>query len=102
MHISRVVIKNYRCLELLEVELNPKLNIVVGDNESGKSTFLEAINLALTFQVNGRSLHSEVYPHLFNASAVKRYLQALKQKSPTKPPSILIEVYFAKDAAKWL
>lgn len=97
MHISRVVIQNYRRLEAFEVELNPKLNIVVGDNESGKSTFLEAVNLALTFQVNGRSLHTELHPHLFNADAVDRYLQLLRDGTPSKPPSILIEVYFGKD-----
>lgn len=99
MHIARVVIQNYRRLEAFQVELNPKLNIVVGDNESGKSTFLEAVNLALTFQVNGRPIHTEIHPHLFNANAVAQYLQALRDGVPCKPPAILIEVYFAKDPA---
>lgn len=97
MHISRVVVRNYRRLESFEVELNPLLNIVVGDNESGKSTFLEAVNLALTFQVNGRSVGNEIHPHLFNATAVERYVQALRDGHPIAPPSILIEVYFDKD-----
>ena len=97
MHITRVFIQNYRCLENSPVELNPNLNIVVGDNECGKSTFLEAIYLALTFQLNGRSILSELHPHLFNAKAVRNYVAALKAKKPTEPPKILIEVYFADD-----
>lgn len=99
MHVTRVRIKNYRLLERFEVELNPQLNIVVGDNESGKSTFLEAVNLALTFRINGRSLHSEIHPHLFNANAVEQYLQALLDGKPIVPPAILIEVYFDNDSA---
>jgi predicted ATP-dependent endonuclease of OLD family len=47
MHITKVIIKNYRCLKDTTVDLNPHLNILVGDNECGKSTFLEAVNLAL-------------------------------------------------------
>ena len=49
MHITRAIIKNYRCLQDSNIKLNEKLNILVGDNECGKSTFLQAIQLALTW-----------------------------------------------------
>lgn len=98
MHITRAIIKNYRCLKDSNIELNEKLNIVVGDNECGKSTFLQAIQLALTWQLNGRPIQSELHPYLFNAIAVKDYIASLVAKTPTAPPSILIEIYFNDDA----
>lgn len=97
MYISKVVIKNYRCLTDSVIELNRDLNIIVGDNECGKSTFLEAVYLALSGQLNGRSIHSELHPHLFNAGAVGDYISNLVNKTPSVPPSILIEIYFVDD-----
>jgi putative ATP-dependent endonuclease of the OLD family len=61
--ITRVIVKNYRCLKSVDLQLNPDLNIIVGNNECGKSTLLEAIHLALTGQIEGRSILSESPPH---------------------------------------
>ena len=93
MHITKVVIKNYRCLSDICVPLNKHLNVLVGDNECGKSTFLEAIHLALTGQLNGRMIQGEIHPHLFNTDAVKSYIEALIAKKRALPPRILIEIY---------
>ncbi len=97
MHISRVVIKNYRCLCDSVIELNRNLNIIVGDNECGKSTFLEAVYLALSGQLNGRAIQAELHPYLFNADSVKIYINSLLAQKPLEPPAILIELYFADD-----
>ncbi|MGV6876070.1 ATP-dependent nuclease [Pseudochelatococcus sp. B33] len=99
MYIAQVIISNYRCLKTADVTLNPDLNIIVGDNESGKSTLLEAIHLALTGQLNGRAIQTELHPHLFNAEIVANYIAALVAKTPATPPAILIELYFHDDAA---
>jgi len=99
MYISGVLIKNYRCLSDSAIELNRNLNIIVGDNECGKSTFLEAVYLGLSGQLNGRSIFSELHPHLFNADSVARYINSLIDKTSATPPSILIELYFVDDPA---
>ncbi|WP_091132519.1 ATP-dependent nuclease [Microvirga guangxiensis] len=99
MYISRVIVNNYRCLKTADVELNPGLNIIVGNNECGKSTLLEAIDLALTCQLNGRPIQTELHPHLFNSEAVADYINALIAKSPIAPPAILIELYFEDHSA---
>jgi putative ATP-dependent endonuclease of the OLD family len=99
MHISDVLIKNYRCLSNSSIKLNRNLNIIVGNNECGKSTFLEAVYLCLSGQLNGRSIHSELHPHLFNAGAVAEYIKDLVNNTPSSPPSILIEIYFEDDLA---
>lgn len=95
MHISKVIIQNYRCLRSCTMPLNEKLNIIVGNNECGKSTLLEAIHLALSGQINGRPIAVELHPYLFNQAAVREYLDKLEAKEPSPPPSILIELYFA-------
>ena len=74
MYISRVIVSNYRCLKTADVTLNPDLNIIVGNNECGKSTLLEAIHLALSGQLNGRPIQIELHPHLFNAETLFRQL----------------------------
>jgi predicted ATPase len=92
-------VSNYRCLKTADVKLNPDLNIIVGNNECGKSTLLEAIHLALSGQLNGRPIQTELHPHLFNAEIVNDYIANLIAKTRTAPPAILIELYFHDDPA---
>lgn len=93
MAITKAVVRNYMCFRDFVVELNSDVNIIVGDNEAGKSTLLEAINLALTGRLNGRSVQYQLSPYLFNLSAVEEYLTAVRSGKKEMPPSILIEVY---------
>ena len=48
MKIKNLVIKNYKKYRDISIELNSGINIFVGDNNSGKSTILEAISMVLT------------------------------------------------------
>ena len=43
MHIKHITVKNFRCFENIEFDLNPDVNIFVGNNGSGKSAVLDAI-----------------------------------------------------------
>lgn len=99
MFIQRAIIRNYRCLKQANVTLNERLNVIVGNNECGKSTMLEAINLALTGQLNGRPLQIELHPYLFNLDLVQAYIEKLQTGETPEPPSILIELYLADDPA---
>lgn len=74
--------------------LNEELNILVGNNEAGKSTILEAIHIALTGTFNGRNIGNELTQYLFNTKVVQHYLESCKQGAPDPPPFILIEVFF--------
>ena len=47
MHISSITIKNFRAFEEFELTLNKGLNLIVGENNSGKTTLIDAIRLAL-------------------------------------------------------
>ncbi len=93
MCIDRVVVKNYRALASLDLAIRPHLNIIVGNNETGKSTLLEAINLALRCQLNRRAAAAELHPYLFNTGCVRDFLTKLRGGVPVEPPRILIELY---------
>jgi len=91
--IRKVVIRNYRKFRNVSVDFTPGTNILVGGNDSGKSTLIEAINLALTGRVNGRPFFQELSPYYVNQAATKVYTDGLKTNPKTVPPEILIEVY---------
>ncbi|MEH6462038.1 AAA family ATPase, partial [Chitinimonas sp. JJ19] len=93
MAITRVIVQNYRRLRRADVRFNSALNIVVGDNEAGKSTLLEAINLGLKCQLNRRPAAQELHPFLLNAEAVAEFVDGRRAGKPMPPPRILIELY---------
>lgn len=99
MTIRRVKISNYRTLKSIDLILGPAMNIIVGDNETGKSTLLEAINLALSCQLNRRNAHYELHPFLINSDAVADFIARHLAGDPTEPPSIIIELFFDDDPA---
>lgn len=47
MHLHKVRIQNFRCLLDLSVLLTPGLNVIVGENNSGKTALVDAIRAAL-------------------------------------------------------
>lgn len=53
MQIERLRIKNFRCFEMLEMQLHPKCNVLVGMNGAGKSTILDALAVALGGYLSG-------------------------------------------------
>jgi putative ATP-dependent endonuclease of the OLD family len=94
MPIERVIIKNYRALKKTDVKFSDGINIIVGDNEAGKSTLLEAINLALRCQLNRRPAQYELHPFLINSESTAEFVAAHKAKAPVAPPEVLIELFF--------
>jgi putative ATP-dependent endonuclease of OLD family len=98
MSIRKVNIKNYKCFHgLFSIEFNQGINILVGNNEAGKSTILEAINLALTGTLGGRYLKNELSQYLFNCETIAKYLEGMQQGKNPPLPEIIIEVFFTKD-----
>jgi energy-coupling factor transporter ATP-binding protein EcfA2 len=93
MSIERVIVKNYRALVSANIPLRPDFNIIVGDNESGKTTLLEAINLALKCQINRRPVAYEIHPYLFNTGCVAQFIEDINKGRRASPPEILVELY---------
>ena len=95
MHINKIHIQNFKGFKgSFKLSLNNGINIIVGDNEAGKSTVIEAIHLALTGILNGRYLKNELTEYIFNNEVVLEYIESLKEgNTPLPPPHALIEVF---------
>lgn len=98
MYISKVVINNFRSFDEFSVDLNEGLSVIIGENNVGKSNFLDALNLIFNsnFLPRKRILKQEDF---FNGLVIK-----------DKWPEITVEV-FLKDiesedelaiTSKWL
>jgi len=95
MYISKIIIENFKCFcERFELRLNKQMNIIVGDNEAGKSTIIEAIHLALSGWIYGKYLGAEINQSFFNAFVVNDYLERIKGRGESELPRIMIELYF--------
>jgi putative ATP-dependent endonuclease of OLD family len=98
MKIKKVKIENYKSFKgVFSIDLNENLNILVGDNEAGKSTILEAIHICLSGQLNGKYILNQLSQYLFNNEVEKDYIESLKTTNKLPPPHISIEVFIAGD-----
>lgn len=91
--IDKIVIQNYRFFRNFTLHLTPGMNILVGDNGTGKSSLLEAVNLALTSRLYGHVLAQELSPYLFNMEITSEYLAGVAKGIGPEPPELLIELF---------
>lgn len=47
MYLDKLIIRNFRAIEHLELNFNKGLNILIGENNSGKSAVIDALRLCL-------------------------------------------------------
>ena len=52
MYISRIVVRNFRSFEHLDISLRPGTTCVIGENNTGKSNLLHAIRLCIDAQLS--------------------------------------------------
>lgn len=91
--IEKIRIKDYRKFRDVTICPNPSFNIMVGENEAGKSTLLEALGLALTGRINGRPTGEELNPYWFNQDVVAEFFAQRSEGHQVAPPEITIEVF---------
>lgn len=48
MYLEKVNLKNYKAIEEIELRLKPGINLLIGDNGSGKTSVLEGMAIALS------------------------------------------------------
>jgi ABC-type multidrug transport system ATPase subunit len=101
--IERVIVSGYRCFKRLDFAPNAGTNLLVGANEAGKSTVLEALALALTGRINGRWASEQLNPFWFHRPTVLEFFERRREET-VAPPEISIEIYLhaAVDALHWL
>lgn len=91
-YIKSLHIEGFKKFNNLDVEFNKHMNILVGENEVGKSTILDAIKLVLNQQY--KNSDKSILKDLFNATQVHKF----ECKPSVKTlPKILIEIEFELD-----
>ncbi len=91
-YIKSLHIEGFKKFAYLDVVFNEHMNILVGENEAGKSTILDAIKTVLNQQY--RNADKSVLRDLFNTQMVA----AFKQNPSIKTlPRILIEIELVLD-----
>ena len=91
-HIEKLKLFNYRRFKSFAVEFEDGLNTIIGDNESGKSTIVEAISIVLS----GSKTKIELIglESLFNSKTIEQFIAEGKEYQ--KLPKLVVELYFNK------
>ncbi|MES2019576.1 MAG: AAA family ATPase [Pseudomonadota bacterium] len=93
MLVNSLRLINFKKFKDQTFEFNEDVNIFVGDNNAGKSTVLEALEIVLNFQHRGRPFGNELSPDLFNKDTVATFLSS--PKSIENLPELVIEAYMS-------
>jgi predicted ATP-dependent endonuclease of OLD family len=92
--IERLVIENYRLIKHADFIVNHDMNIFVGDNDSGKSTLLEAMAILTSGKLNGFAFERQLKASLFNDEVRRAYIDSLKKPANVQsPPKMFFEAY---------
>ena len=103
MSIRKLKIKNFKCFaDWFTIDFEKGINVLVGNNGTGKSTILEAINLILTGTYHGKNIRNELNQYLFNKNIVESYIKEVQEGANVEPPQIIIEAYFDADIPEFL
>ena len=89
MYISRIKLHNFRRFRDIEIRFNRGRNIFVGDNESGKSSVLQAIDLCA--RGSRHRIEDIGVETLFNVDAVREFMGG--DRKMENLPNLFIELY---------
>jgi putative ATP-dependent endonuclease of the OLD family len=87
--IKRLVLRNFKRFKTLELEFDPELNILVGGNEAGKSSILQALDIVLS--ASRSKVEALGLETIFNAECIAEFLGS--ERKIADLPELLVEVY---------
>ena len=87
--IKKIVLKNFKRFRTLELDFDSELNILVGGNEAGKSSVLQALDIAMS--ASRSKVESIGLETLFNQECITEFLAGTR--SIADLPEMFIEVY---------
>jgi len=91
VHIEKVILQNYKRFKTFTVSFLPDINLLIGDNEAGKSSILNAIDIVASgskTKVETIGLES-----LFNSEVIESFLSS--NKNYEDMPKLFIEIYLS-------
>ncbi len=87
--IKKLRIYNFKRFKKLEVRFKSGVNTIIGDNESGKSSILQAIDMAQS--ANVRKIQDYGIESLMNLEAIQQFKEG--EHKYENLPELLIEIY---------
>ncbi|WP_426392268.1 ATP-dependent nuclease [Variovorax sp. R-27] len=87
--IKKLILKNFKRFKTLELDFDSELNILIGGNEAGKSSVLQALDLVMSgsrSKVESMGLES-----LFNAACIEEFMAGTRKVANL--PRMFIEIY---------
>lgn len=97
MIIDKIKVKNYKIFKERTIVLNDNTNIFVGENDAGKSTILEIVNLITTGKINGYFIDRQITSNFFNYEVRNDYIKHITNGEYAELPEIMIEAYCKKE-----
>ncbi|QEY25377.1 ATP-dependent nuclease [Neisseria zalophi] len=93
-YITKLKLTNFKKFKHLEVQFQDGINTIIGDNESGKSTILQAIELVSKASRNRVEIIG--FESLINKEACQEFIQ-LEIKSFNDLPRVHVELFLSED-----
>ena len=87
MRIKKLYLKNFRCYDTLEIDFNPQLTVIVGENGKGKTAILDALAISLepylrAFDCKGRNMTEKDVRMLKDAGQEEIRILRMKSQYP--------------------
>jgi len=98
-HIRKIKIHNFKRFRDFTVSFDPELSVLIGDNEAGKSSVLNAIDIVLSG--SRHKVESVGLDCIFNISCIEEFLSA-EERRYENLPELYIEVYLSDEGKDWL
>ena len=91
-NITKIKLLNFKRFETFEVAFDDKINLLIGDNEAGKSSIMLAIDLVISGSRN--KVETIGLEYLFNSDVVESFLKS--DKNYAKLPKLEIELFLSE------
>ena len=87
--IKRLVLRNFKRFKDLDLEFDPELNILVGGNEAGKTSVLQALDIVLS--ASRSKVEALGLETLFNAECITEFMAS--ERKIECLPELLVELF---------
>ena len=71
MYLEKIIIKNFRGIEDISLTFNKGLNILIGENNSGKTALIDALRVCLSYGNQSREIYISQSDFHINKNAIR-------------------------------
>lgn len=100
MYIKTLKLKNYRNYDEIEVNFDPNINIIYGNNATGKTNLLESIYMCSTSKSHKNTKENDIINFNKNSSHIKLIFCREESTSQESPKREIIDIQLNKESKK--